>query len=91
MIRERNAMALANVIQVSHSKLLLSDAFALAEMIILVWLILWWLQRPAERRAAPIAVGGMLGILVLTRGHPILIFPFILLVSFLVLKPNFKL
>jgi len=91
IIRERNAMALSNVIQVSHSKLLLSDVFAMGEMIILVWLVVWWLQHPVERRAAPFAVGGMLGLLILTRGHPVLMIPFIFLVGFIVLKPNLRL
>src|SRR5512134_2895456 len=57
MLRERNAMALSNIIQVSHTKLLLSDVFAMGEMILLVWLVVWWLQNPVERRAVPIAVG----------------------------------
>lgn len=91
IFREQNAMALSNVIQVSHSKLLLSDVFAMGEMVLLVWLVIWWLGRPAERRAAPMAVGGMSGLLILTRGHPILIVPFLFLVSFIVLKPNLKL
>jgi hypothetical protein len=91
IIRERNAMALSDIIQVSHSKLLLSDVFAMGEMVLLVGLILWWLGRPLERRAAPIAVGGMLGLLILTRGHPILIVPFVFLIGFIVLRPNLKL
>jgi hypothetical protein len=91
IIRERNAIALADVIQVSHSKLLLSDVFAMGEMVLLVCLAVWWLKQPLERRAAPIAVGGMLGLLILTRGHPILIIPFVFLVSFIVLRPNLKL
>jgi hypothetical protein len=91
IIRERNAIALADVIQVSHSKLLLSDVFAMGEMMLLVCLMVWWLRQPLERRAAPIAIGGMLGLLILTRGHPILIIPFLFLVSFIVLRPNLKL
>jgi hypothetical protein len=91
IIRERNAMALSDIIQVSHSKLLLSDVFAMGEMILLVCLVVWWLKQPLERRAAPIAVGGMLGLLILTRGHPILIIPFVFLVGFIVLRPNLKL
>ncbi|MGZ9234388.1 MAG: hypothetical protein ACXW4E_02590 [Anaerolineales bacterium] len=91
IIRERNAMVLSDIIQVSHSKLLLSDVFAMGEMVLLVWLVLWWLQQPVQRRAAPIAVGGMLGLLILTRGHPVLMIPFLFLVVFIVLKPNIKL
>lgn len=91
IIRERNAIALSDVIQVSHSKLILSDVFAMGEMMLLVGLMVWWLKQPLERRAAPVAVGGMLGLLILTRGHPILIVPFVFLISFIVLKPNLKL
>lgn len=88
IVRERNAMALSDIIQVSHSKLLLSDVFAMGAMILLVWLVVWWLQHPEERRATPIAVGGMLGLLILTRGHPILMIPFLFLVSLIALKPK---
>lgn len=91
IIRERNGIALSDIIQVSHSKLLLSDIFAMGEMILLVLLVVWWLQHPVQRRAVPVAVGGMLGLLILTRGHPILLVPFVFLIGFIVLKPDLKL
>lgn len=77
ILREWNAIRLSNVIQVSHVKLLLSDVFAMGGMVLLTWLTLHWLEKPSARRQIPIAAGGALGLLILLRGHPVLIVPFL--------------
>ncbi|WKZ46641.1 MAG: hypothetical protein QY306_12560 [Anaerolineales bacterium] len=82
ILREQNSIALSNVIQVAHLKLLLSDVFTMGLVVLLLWLIFRWFERPNERRVEPLAVGGMLGLLTLTRGHPILLFPILLGVVF---------
>jgi hypothetical protein len=87
-LRERNALMLSDVIQVSHVKLVLSDVFAMACMVLLLWLFYHWLEKPAERRVAPLLLGGIFSLLVLTRGHPILLLPFILLAVFIVRFPH---
>jgi hypothetical protein len=78
ILRERNALLLSNVIQVSHVKLLLSDVFAMGFMVLLLWLFFHWAEKPGERRVAPLVLGGVFSLLVLTRGHPIILLPFIL-------------
>jgi hypothetical protein len=88
MLRERNALALSNVIQVSHVKLLLSDIFAMGFMILLLWLFFRWVENPGEHRVTPLIFGGVFSLLVLTRGHPIILLPLILLAVLLVSFPR---
>jgi hypothetical protein len=90
ILRERNAIALANVIQVSHLKLLLSDVFSMGLVVLLLWLLFRWLEKPAERRAIPLVIGGALGQLILTRGHPVLLIPLILVVFFFIRTPGYR-
>ncbi len=88
ILRERNALALSNVIQVSHVKLLLSDVFAMGFMVLLLWLFFHWLEDPGGRRGAPLVLGGVLGLLILTRGHPAILVPFILCAVFFARFPR---
>jgi len=91
ILREDNALMLSNVIQVSHVKLLLSDVFAMGLMVLLLWAFFHWVEKPGERRVMPVMLGGVLSLLVLTRGHPILLLPFLLCVVYLVPVPRFRL
>jgi hypothetical protein len=84
ILRERNALALSNVIQVSHVKLLLSDVFAMGFMVLLLWLFFHWVEKPGERRIIPLVFGGILSLLVLTRGHPLILLPLLLCAVLLV-------
>lgn len=90
-LREYNALALSNVIQVSHVKLLLSDVFAMGFMVLLLWVFFHWVAKPGERRILPLVLGGVLSLLVLTRGHPILLLPFLLCAVYLVPVPHLRL
>ncbi len=80
IFRERNAIALSNVIQVSNSKFLMSDVFSMGLMALLTLLLVRWSKNPAGHRGLPFAAGGTLGLLVLTRGNPIILFPFLILI-----------
>jgi hypothetical protein len=80
ILRERNAIALANVIQASHLKLLLADVFSMGLVVLSLWLMFRWFEKPERRRVEPLFIGGALGLLVLNRGHPILLLPLILFV-----------
>jgi len=91
ILRERNALALSNVIQVSHVKLLLSDVFTMGFMVLLLWLFFHWVEKPGERRVTPMVLGGVLSLLVLSRGHPILLLPILLCAVCLVPVPRFRL
>lgn len=77
ILRERNGIALSNVIEVSHSKLLLSDVFSMGLMALMLWLLIRWIRNPDLHRSAPFVVGGLVALLTLTRGHPIMLFPVI--------------
>jgi hypothetical protein len=78
IIRERNGIALSNVIEVSHSKLLMSDGFAMGLVAAFLWLFLSWCDNPEKRRAALFASGAVLSLLSLTRGHPIILVPLVI-------------
>jgi 4-amino-4-deoxy-L-arabinose transferase-like glycosyltransferase len=88
ILRERNAIALSNVIQDSNSRLLMSDVFSMGVVVLLAWLMITWLKRPVGQRVMPLAAGGALGLLVLTRGHPILLLPFVIFAAILVYLPK---
>ena len=89
ILREKNGVALSNVIQVSNVKLLMSDVFTMGLVSILILLIIDWLHR--ARAGKLLLMGAILGLLVLTRGHPILLFPFLLCVIFFVPKVHARL
>jgi hypothetical protein len=91
ILRERNALALSNVIQVSHVKLILSDVFAMGFMVLMLWLFFRWVENPGKRRVTPLVFGGVFSLLVFTRGHPILLVPFILGAVLLVPFPRSQL
>ncbi len=84
ILRERNGIALSNVIEVSHTKLLLSDTFAMGLMILLLLLFFRWLEKPEIRRVTLIAMGGVLSLLSLTRGHPVILVPLVFCLFLLV-------
>ena len=90
ILREQNSIALSNVIQVAHLKLLLSDVFSMGLVVLLVWLLFRWFERPNERRNSLLMVGGVLGMLTLTRGHPILLLPIIVAIVFIFNAANFR-
>jgi hypothetical protein len=90
ILREKNSIALSNVIQVSHLKLLLSDVFSMGFVVLLLWLVYRWFEKPNERRNTLLMLGGALGLLTLTRGHPILLFPIFLVVIFVYNAANFR-
>ncbi len=90
IVREQNSIALSNVIQVAHLKLLLSDVFSMGLVVLILWLMFRWFERPNERRNSLLALGGALGLLTLTRGHPILLFPLIFIIIFIFNAPNYR-
>ena len=90
ILREQNSIALSNVIQVAHLKLLLSDVFSMGLIVLLLWLIFRWFEKPNECRNSLLTLGGTLGLLTLTRGHPILLLPVIVLIVFLFNAENFR-
>jgi hypothetical protein len=85
VLREFNSLRLSNIIQVSHVQLLLSDVLAMGGMILLAWLMLQWLSKSPSNPALPVASGGVLGLLILLRGHPVLLAPVLFLMAYIYL------
>lgn len=90
ILREQNSIALSNVIQVAHLKLLLSDVFSMGLIVLLLWLMFRWFEKPNERRNSLLTLGGVLGMLTLTRGHPILLLPIVVVFVFIFNATNFR-
>ncbi len=90
ILREQNSIALSNIIQVAHLKLFLSDVFSMGLVVLILWLMFRWFERPNERHNSLLALGGALGLLTLTRGHPILLFPIIVIIVFLLEAENIR-
>ena len=75
ILRERNALMLSGTIGVSNVKLLMSDLPATLGMVLLTTLLVYWLRQPAQRRAAPLVIGGTLGLLLLIRPQIVVFVP----------------
>jgi hypothetical protein len=66
-LRERNSIALSNVIDVSHAKLLMTDLPLAVGIALFTLVLVGWLKRPERNRQAPLLAGGILGLLMLIR------------------------
>lgn len=84
IFRELNGLALSNIVLVSHSKLLMSDIFAMELILLLIYILMYWARDPQRFRILPLVAGGVFGFLVLVRGHALLLFPLIILSGWLV-------
>ena len=73
ILREKNAIALSNVINVSHAKLLMTDLPVTVGVVLFALLIFWWLKEPDKRRSVPLLAGGLLGLLMLIRPQVLLL------------------
>jgi len=82
VLRESNAIALSGEIDVSHSKLLMTDLPAALGMAVLCLLMLRWLQSDRRLLRWPLWVGGALGILLLLRSQAIIFLPVLLVLAF---------
>lgn len=83
ILREKNAIALTNVIEVSHSKLILSDMPTMGLLLLFLLVFMEWIRKPETRNYWSIMAGGLLGLLVLIRSQTQLLLPLILLIIFL--------
>lgn len=78
ILRERNAISLSGEINVSHSKLMMTDFPAALGMAGLILLLFLWLRNP-EKRLFAFWAGGSLGVFLLLRSQAILLIPVILI------------
>jgi Dolichyl-phosphate-mannose-protein mannosyltransferase len=80
IFREKNAIALTNVIEVSHSKLLMSDVPMMALMLLMMYFLVRWLRGFLDNDYLGIITGASFGMLMLVRSHQAqLIIPVLLL------------
>ena len=67
IFQEHNAISLSGVINVSHSKLLMSDMPTALGVILFTATIITWLQSPEQHPLLPLLSGGVLGAVMLVR------------------------
>lgn len=81
ILREVSAISLSGQIDVSHSKLLMTDLPATLLIVAFVLLILRWLRAGPVALHLPLWVGGLLGAIMLLRSQVILFLPFLLVTA----------
>jgi hypothetical protein len=79
IFREKNSIALTNVIEVSHSKLLLSDVPTMALILLFVYVLIRWLQDTDRKTYLAVLTGTALGLVVLIRSQALLLIPVVFL------------
>ena len=73
ILREYNAIRLADVITVSHAKLLMADLPAALGAVLVLLLFIRWMQSP-NKRVYPLLAGGAIGFFLLIRMETIALF-----------------
>ena len=87
IFREKNSIALTNVIEVSHVKLLMSDVPTMLLMLLFIYLYVKWLQDKQNKLVLGLLAGACFGLTVFIRSQAQLLIPIVLLG--LVLAPKF--
>lgn len=75
IFHEMNSLQLAGQIDVSNSKMYMSDLPAQLGVILFCLFTAAWLKAPQEKKASPFLAGGFLGICLLVRTQIVLILP----------------
>lgn len=83
-LREVNAIALGDVVNTSHSKLLMADMPTALAMAAFGLAAIAWLRGSARNLVLPLLVGGLLGWFVLLRSQVLTLIPFFVLLAVLV-------
>ena len=78
IFREKNSIALTNIIEVSHSKLLLSDLPTMAFMVLLIYTLVNWLRKTDIDYPLGIVSGASFGLTILVRSQAQLLLPILL-------------
>jgi hypothetical protein len=79
IFREKNSIALTNILEVSHSKLILSDLPTAVLMLVMVFALVNWLKDSNAKPALGITAGAAFGLVVLVRSQAQLLLPVLLL------------
>ena len=73
IFREKNAIALTNVIEISHSKLLMTDVPVTVLILLMIYLLIKWLGKPSTNNYLGVFAGASYGLAMLIRSHQILL------------------
>jgi hypothetical protein len=79
IFREKNSIALTNILEVSHSKLILSDLPTAALMLVMIYVLVNWLRKANTNYPLGVAAGAVFGLVVLVRSQAQLLLPILLL------------
>ncbi len=83
IFREKNAIALTNVIEVSHSKLFMSDVPTMILTIVFAYCLIHWLKNEENKLYVGIITGAFLGLAALIRSQSLIIIPIVFLCVFI--------
>ena len=83
-LRETNSIALGDVINTSHAKLLMVDLPAALMMAAVALAVVVWLRRPERDLLGALLLGGLLGLAILLRSQSLTLLPFVALLAMLV-------
>jgi len=90
VIEETNAIEATLKIQVSTSRLMLTEVPTAFGIVLLSLVFIEWLKRPRSRLLVVLLAGGVLGTLVLTRTTTLILVPFLLVVIVMAFKRQWK-
>ncbi len=90
ILREVNAISLSGQIDVSHSKLLMTDMPTTLLMVVFVLLVLQWLRAGPTALHLSLWVGGLLGAIMLLRSQVIVFLPFLLIAAIWWMGPKLR-
>jgi hypothetical protein len=82
---EVNSISLSGSIDVSHSKLIMSDLPTTLGVILISLMVIFWLRKPDRRMVFPLITGGILVLTMLIRIQVAILLPAVLITSWLVL------
>jgi hypothetical protein len=91
LIREKNSIALTNIIEVSHVKLIMSDMPTMLTMVLFIYLFVRWFLEREDKYSLGALAGAGLGLSILIRSQAQLLIPIALLGVALIEKFNWKL
>jgi len=86
ILRERNAILLADTVTVSHAKLIMSDLPATLGVVVILWLSLNWLKYDPANKRCSLLIGGVIGFFSLIRSEITAFILIIALISMWVLR-----
>ena len=90
IFHEVNSISLSGFIDVSHSKLIMSDLPTTFGVILITLMVILWLNKPDRRMVFPLITGGILVLTMLIRIQVAILLPTILITSWLVLYKHPK-